>query len=305
MSGERVASADHRGQVNEFLTSRRERVTPEQAGLSTFGERRRVKGLRREEVATLAGVSAVYYTRLERGNLVGVSESVLESVARALQLDSAERDHLFDLARTANASASSRTRQRAGASRPRVSPLVQRVLDAITDAPADLRNGRGDILAANRLGRALYAEIHAEVIAPPNSARYTFLNPRAKDFFVDWDDTADVVVANLRTEAGHNPYDRALTDLVGELSTRSEEFRVRWASHDVRRHATGTKRLRHPVAGDLEVDYQTMALTDDPGLRLTVYSARPDSASAAALQFLASWAATAEETTGDSRAHRT
>jgi transcriptional regulator with XRE-family HTH domain len=283
---------DHRSEVREFLTSRRARITPEQAGLAVFGDNRRVKGLRREEVATLAGVSNVYYTRLERGNLVGVSDSVLEAVARALQLDDAERDHLFDLARAANATASARARRAPSRSRQRVSPVVQQVLDAVTDAPADVRNGRGDIVAANRLGYALYSEIHAQTVRPPNVARYTFLDPRAKEFFADWDTAASDIVANLRAAAGRNPYDKALSDLVGELSTRSEEFRRRWAEHNVRRHASGSKRMRHPVIGEIELNYQSFELPGEPGLRLNVFTAEPGSRNQEALRFLASWADT-------------
>lgn len=283
---------DHRSEVREFLISRRARITPEQAGLPAFGDNRRVAGLRREEVATLAGVSNVYYTRLERGNLVGASDGVLEAIARALQLDEAEREHLFDLARTANAHVATRSRGRAGAGRRRVSAVVQQVLDAITDAPADVRNGRRDILAANRLGFALYSEIHAEPVKPPNVARFTFLNPRARDFLVDWDQAAGDIVANLRTEAGRSPYDKALSDLVGELATRSEEFRVRWAAHDVRRHTSGTKRMHHPVVGDIELAYQALQLPDEPGLTLNVFPAAPDSPAREALRFLASWADT-------------
>jgi transcription regulator MmyB-like protein/helix-turn-helix protein len=281
---------DHRSEVREFLTSRRARITPREAGLPAWGAYRRVSGLRREEVASLAGVSVVYYTRLERGNLVGASDSVLEAIARALRLSDAEREHLFDLARTANAHAAARSRGRAGASRRRVGPAVRQVLDAITETPADVRNGRRDILAANKLGFALYSEIHAEVVKPPNAARFTFLNPRARDFFPDWDDAADMIVANLRTEAGRSPYDKALSDLVGELSTRSDEFRVRWAAHNVRQHTSGGKRLRHPVAGELELAYQVLELPGEPGLTLNVYTAQPDSPSQEGLRFLASWA---------------
>jgi transcriptional regulator with XRE-family HTH domain len=282
------SAGDHRGEVREFLTSRRARLSPQQAGLVAFGDNRRVPGLRREEVATLAGVSIVYYTRLERGNLVGVSESVLAAIATALQLDAAEREHLFDLARTANATAS--TRSRASAGRPRVPAGIQQVLDAITDAPADVRNGRRDILASNKLARALYSDIHAETVQPPNVARFTFLNPKAREFFVDWDGAANDIVANLRTEAGRHPYDKPLSDLVGELSTRSDEFRVRWASHNVRHHTSGSKKLRHPLVGEIELAYQALELPGKVGLNLNVFTAAPDSPAQEALRFLASWA---------------
>ncbi len=237
-------SVDAANDIAEFLTSRRAGVTPEQAGLPTWGPRR-VKGLRREEVASLAGVSVEYYKRLERGNAGGVSDGVLEALARALQLDDAERAHLFDLAR-----------------------------------------------AANTLGRALYAPLFDSREQPPDSARFTFLDPAAQDFYVDWKRTAKDVVAHLRSEAGRNPYDKGLSDLVGEVSTRSDEFRTWWAAHNVRYHQTGTKRLRHPIVGELELDYEVMDVSADDGLTISVYSAEPGSRSAQALDLLASWTAT-------------
>jgi transcriptional regulator with XRE-family HTH domain len=239
---------DNRNQIRQFLTSRRAKITPERAGLATYGSHRRVAGLRREEVALLAGVSVDYYTRLERGNLGGVSEAVLDALARALQLDEAERGHLFDLARAATTSAPTRRRP----APQRVRPGIQRILDAM-DVPADVRNGRGDILATNRLGSALYSELYLDPVRPANVARFVFLSPRAQEFFPDWESTANDLVASLRTAAGRNPHDRGLQDLVGELSTRSQEFRSRWAAHNVRRHQTGRKRLHHPVVGDLEL----------------------------------------------------
>jgi transcriptional regulator with XRE-family HTH domain len=283
---------NNRNEIREFLTSRRARITPEQAGLPTYGGTRRVAGLRREEVALLAGVSVDYYTRLERGDLGGVSEGVLDALAGALQLDEAERAHLFDLARAANKTARS-TRRRPV--QQRVRPGVQRMLDAINDAPADVRNGRRDILAANRLGYALYSELFLDPVRPANIARFVFLSPRARAFFPDWESTANDLVANLRTEAGRNPYDRELQDLVGELSTRSQEFRTRWAAHNVRYHHTGRKRLHHPVVGDLELTYEVLALPADPGLSLVVYGAEPSSASQDGLRLLASWAATLDQ----------
>jgi transcriptional regulator with XRE-family HTH domain len=203
MAGSDVASVavDNRDEIRQFLASRRGRITPEQAGLPAYGGNRRVAGLRREEVALLAGVSVDYYTRMERGNLHGVSEVVLDALARALQLDEAERGHLFDLARAANTTARPRRRP----AQQRVRPGIQRILDAMTDAPADVRNGRRDILAANRLGYALYSELFIDPIRPANVARFLFLSPRAQDFFPDWEDSANDLVANLRTEAGRNP----------------------------------------------------------------------------------------------------
>jgi transcriptional regulator with XRE-family HTH domain len=282
---------DNRNEIRLFLNSRRARIAPEQAGLPAYGGNRRVPGLRWEEVALLAGVSVDYYTRLERGNLGGVSETVLDALARALQLDEAERAHLFDLARAANPTL--RTRRRA--TQQRVRPGVQRILDTMNDAPADVRNGRRDILAANRLGYALYSEMYIDPARPANVARFVFLSPRARAFFPEWERAASDIVANLRTEAGRNPYDRGLSDLVGELSTRSQEFRTRWAAHNVRYHHTGRKHLHHPVVGDLHLTYEVMDLAADPGLSLVVYSAEPGSASQDGLRLLASWAATLDQ----------
>jgi transcriptional regulator with XRE-family HTH domain len=280
---------DHRDEIRAFLTSRRAKLSPQQAGLPPAGARRRVAGLRREEVALLAGVGVDYYTRLERGNLAGASEGVLDALARALQLDDAERSHLFHLARTANDTPTARRRN---AGTQRVRPGIQRVLDAMTTAPAWVRNDRLDFLAANRLGFALYSELFTDPVRPANNARFTFLNPRARDFYDDWTRIASDIVAVLRAEAGRNPYDPSLTDLIGELSTRSEEFRVRWATHDVHTHRTGAKTLHHPVVGALDLTYEAMELPGDPGLTMLVYTAEAGSATQDALQLLASWAAT-------------
>lgn len=278
---------DNRSEVREFLATRRDRITPDQAGLPAYGGNRRVPGLRREEVAMLAGVSVDYYTRLERGDLSGASEGVLGSLARALQLDDAETSHLFDLAHTANASPTARKPRKRTET---VRPSIQRLLDAITDAPALVRNNYFEYIAANPLGRALYAPLFDEAI--PSSARYAFLNPTARDFFPDWEKNTQELVATLRGEAGRNPYDKRLSDLVGELSTRSERFRTLWAAHNVRFHRTGTKRLNHPVVGELELSYEAFEMPADPGLTMQTYTAEPGSASADALKVLASWAAT-------------
>jgi transcriptional regulator with XRE-family HTH domain len=282
---------DGAGELSQFLTSRRAKITPEQAGLPSYGQRR-VPGLRREEVASLAGVSVEYYKRLERGNAAGASDNVLEALADALRLDDAERAHLFDLARAASPIAPQR-RRAGGPSSQRVRPVVQRILDSIT-APAAVSNMRCDYLAANQLGRALYAPLFESREQPPNSARFTFLDPTAQQFFLDWEKAAKDLVATLRSMAGRNPYDRALSDLVGELSTRSEAFRSWWAAHNVRYHQTGTKRLQHPVVGELELSYEVMELSADTGLRLAIFTAEPGSRSEQALDLLASWTATPE-----------
>lgn len=272
--------------IAEFLATRRAKITPEQAGLPNYGKRR-VPGLRREEVASLAGVSADYYRRLERGQVSGVSELVLEALARALQLDDAERTNLLDLARAASPVARKRSRP----PKTRVRPVVQRLLDQI-EAPAIVSTVYGDYLAANALGRALYAPVFESPEQPANSGRFTFLDAAAREFYPDWERLASELVAALRSQAGSNPYDRGLQDLIGELSTRSDEFRVRWAAHNVRFHRTGTKRLHHPIVGELELSYETLTLDADDGLRLALYTAEAGSASQQALDLLASWTAT-------------
>jgi transcriptional regulator with XRE-family HTH domain len=279
---------DAANDLSEFLTSRRAKVTPDQAGLPSYGQRR-VPGLRREEVASLAGVSVEYYKRLERGNATGASDQVLDALADALRLDDAERTHLFDLARAV--SPITPRRRRTGSASQHVRPAIERILESI-DAPAAVSNTRCDYLAANPLGRALYAPLFESREQPPNSARFTFLDPIAQEFFVDWEKAAKDLVAALRQTAGRNPYDRALSDLVGELSTRSDAFRTWWATHNVRYHQTGTKRLHHPVVGDLELSYEVMQITADTDLRLAIFTAEPGSRSAQALNLLASWAAT-------------
>src|SRR5689334_12776141 len=236
---------DIRAQVRDFLVTRRNRLGPEAAGLPIYGGDRRVPGLRREEVALLSGLSVDYYVRLERGNLSGASESVLEAIAGALQLDEAERAHLYDLARASGP----QRRRPAGATR--VRPAILRVLDAMGEVPAYVRNGRFDILGANQLGRALYAPVFDSPLfaqrGPVNTARFMFLDPAGIDFWVDWDKGANDAVAFLRSETGRSPHDRVLVDLIGELTTRSKEFAARWGRHDVKFHRTGVKRLRHPL----------------------------------------------------------
>ncbi|MGW7202873.1 helix-turn-helix transcriptional regulator [Streptomyces sp. NPDC054837] len=281
---------DNRDEVREFLTSRRARITPERAGLPA-GSRRRVPGLRRSEVASLADVSVEYYAKLERGNLAGVSPAVLESVARALHLDDAERSHLLHLAQAQEGS-DTLARPRSGSSRQRALPKsLQWTLDVVTAGPALVTNGRQDLLAANQLGRAFFTDLYDSDTQPPNMARFQFLDPAARRFYPDWDHIADMTVDVLRTEAGRNPHDKGLHDLVGELSTRSDAFRTRWGSHNVRRHGTGVKRFHHPVVGELTLTWHGSAVDDEPGLTLLIYTAEPGSPSEEALRLLASWTA--------------
>ncbi|MFG6502920.1 helix-turn-helix domain-containing protein [Microbacterium sp. P05] len=282
--------SDMRGEVREFLSSRRARISPEAAGLPVYGGNRRVPGLRREEVALLTGVSVDYYIRLERGNLAGVSDSVLDALARALRLDEAEQQHLHDLARAAG-----QPRPRAPRPATAVKAAVQQVLDAMTDAPAWVRNGRHDILATNRMGRALYSPVFDDPRRPVNTTRFVYLNPAARSFWREYDRIAKDAAAMLRMEAGRTPHDAALITLIGELSTQSELFRQEWASRDVMFHRSGVKRLHHPIVGDLDLNYESLELPSEPGLVMNVYTAPAGSPSADALAMLASWAATQEE----------
>jgi transcriptional regulator with XRE-family HTH domain len=285
----RDVRGDVRAQIREFLSTRRARISPEQAGLPLYGgDRRRVPGLRRSEVASLAGISPEYMTKLERGNATGVSGSVVEGLVNALQLDDAEREHLEDLLRAAGSTRPPRRRPATG----RVRPTVQRILDSMSGSPAFVLNGRLDVLTANRLGAALYAPILDGAPRPANTARFVFLDSRARDFFRDYDRAANDTVALLRAEAGRDPYDRELSDLVGQLSTRSDDFRRRWAAHDVRIHTSGVKLLHHPVVGDLDLPYETVTLPADPRQSLLIYTAEPGSPTQDGLQMLASWSAT-------------
>ncbi len=286
-------AADHRRQVRDFLTSRRERITPDQAGLPAYGgDNRRVKGLRREEVALLAGVSIDYYVRMERGNLAGASDAVLDGVSGALHLDEAEREHLYALARAAGPA-----RRRPKPAATTIRPVMQQILDAITEAPAWIRNARHDILAMNPLARALYSPVLHSAIAgpadrrPANTTRFVYLDPAARDFFVDYDRIAQDAAAMLRLEAGRHPYDTQLQALVGELSTHSELFRRHWASNNVTFHRSGRKRLRHPAVGELDLNFEGMELPSDTDLSLNIYTADPDTPTADGLTLLASWAA--------------
>ncbi|WP_445169233.1 helix-turn-helix transcriptional regulator [Mycolicibacterium sp. Dal123E01] len=292
-----MATTDLRADIRAFLSSRRARIPPERAGLPAYGGNRRVKGLRREEVALLAGVSVEYYVRMERGSLGGASDGVLDALASALQLDEAERDHLFHLARQSGAHRGPRRRRPAAT----VRSTLQQLLDAISDAPAWICNGRYDVLAMNQLARALFSPVLTDPRRPANTARFIYLAPDvAREFFVDYHHIAGDVAAKLRMEAGRSPHDEELIALVGELATRSELFRQRWASQDVRLHRSGRKRLRHPIVGQLDLDVESLELPAEPGLHFTVYTAPAGTPTADGLALLASWAA--DQATGQTSA---
>ena len=274
--------------IKEFLMTRRAKIGPEQVGFA-LGQRRRVPGLRREEVSQLAGISTEYYTQIERGNVTGVSDDVLHAVARALRLTEDETAHFFDLARAAIVTrAGTRARRASG---DKIPGGVQALIDSMTTSPAIVMNGSLDILAANPLGRALYAPLFDRTTGVPNFARFIFFDALAEQVFPQWDRTADEAVALLQAEAARSPHSAAVTQIVGELATRSEEFRTRWAAHNVTGHKHGTKQFRHPEFGELTLTYNVLAITAEPGLSLVGYTAEPGSPSAQAIQILASWSA--------------
>jgi transcriptional regulator with XRE-family HTH domain len=280
---------DGRAEIRDFLMSRRAKLTPEEAGLPG-GVNRRVAGLRRAEVAVLAGVSVEYYSRIERGDIAGASSSVLDAISRALELDETERAHLFDLARAADGVPLSRRSRRRPDRQAPPRPALQWTLEAITEAVAIVRDSRLDVVAINTLGRAFYAPMIGDGGRTANLARFQFLDPASHDFYPDWELFAEMCVTVMRAEAGRDPHDRAMQDLVGELSTRSDVFRRLWGAHDVRTHGAGTKRFRHPVVGELVLAYEELAVTADPGLAMVIYTAEPGSPSAERVSLLASWA---------------
>ena len=282
---------DNQAEVREFLMSRRAKITPELAGLPAGGNRR-VSGLRRTEVATLAGVSVEYYAKLERGAIAGASSSVLDAIAGALQLDDTERTHLFNLARAADGIPLSGRIRRRATRNPASRPSLQWALGTITEGIAFVRDQHQDLLATNELGRAFYSPVIGDGGRTPNLARFQFLDPASRDFYPDWQVFAEMCVSIMRAEAGRDPNDKGLQDLVGELSTKSDTFRTLWGAHDVRTHGAGTKRFNHPVVGELTLAYEELAITADPGSVLLIYTAEPGSPSAERLRLLASWAAT-------------
>jgi transcriptional regulator with XRE-family HTH domain len=279
---------DNKAEVREFLMTRRARISPAEVGLPS-GANRRVAGLRRAEVAMLADVSVEYYAKLERGDIAGASSGVLESIATALRLDETERMHLHDLARAADGIPTSGRPRRRATSRHAARPGLQDTLDAITGGPAFVRDRHQNLVATNALGAAFYSPVIGTSGRVPNLARFQFLDPASRDFYPDWEMFAQMCVGIMRVEAGRDPHDRGLQDLVGELTTRSETFAKLWSAHDVRTHGTGTKRFHHPLVGELTLRYEELIVTAEDGLSLIVYTAEPGSPSAERIQMLANW----------------
>jgi len=272
-----------REELRDFLRSRRARLTPADVGLASDRGPRRVPGLRREELAQLAGLSVDYYTRLEQGRDINVSEDVLQAVARALQLREDERAHLLDLARPTRA-----RRRPAAAPAQRVRPGVRALLDALP-TPAFVLGRRLDILATNRMTSALLCDFDARPRRDRNHARWVFLDPTARERYLDWDEVARENVATLRMHAGRYPDDPELSALIGELIVKSPEFASWWADHEVLRRSHGTKRYHHPTVGELTVAYEALPLPDDADQVLFIYTTEPGSPSAEAMQLLANW----------------
>jgi transcriptional regulator with XRE-family HTH domain len=289
--------AQARAALRDFLVTRRARVTPEQAGLRAYGTNRRVKGLRREEVAMLAGISTEYYTRLERGLAAGASMSVIEAVASVLQLNTVEREHFARLLSALDSARPAVSRRRRPARGDSVRPPIQRLLDSMPDVPAFVINRRLDIVACNRLGRLLYAPILDDPRWGGNQARFVFLaGDRAREFWLNWEEFAEGAVAVLRTEAGRNPHHPALVELIGQLSTGSDEFRVRWAHHNVHELSSGMKTLHHPLVGTLTMPYENFDIANDDDLLLMAYLPEPGSPAHDSLKLLSSWDTTHTDT---------
>jgi transcriptional regulator with XRE-family HTH domain len=280
---------DHNAELREFLRTRRARLRPEDAGVPVTGTPRRVPGLRREELAQLAGVSTDYYTRLEQGRQLNVSETVLDAVAGALRLDDTERGYLFELCRQGR-----RTRARLRPGRPqRVRPGLYSLLRTLDDAgsPAFVIGHRMDILASNRLVRALITDFDALPHRDRNLVRFMFLDETARELYGDWEAYAADSVAALRLSAGRHPDDRQLNELVGELTIKSAEFRTWWADHNVREKTHGSKIYRHPLVGETTLSYENVIFPGDRDQTMCIYHAEPGSPAAEALRLLASWTA--------------
>ncbi|KUM74663.1 helix-turn-helix domain-containing protein [Streptomyces curacoi] len=281
------AGLDRRAELSEFLRTRRARLKPEDVGLPDFGRHRRVPGLRREELAQLAGVSVAYYTRLEQGNGRNVSAEVLDAIARALRLSDAEHAHLTHLAKP------KQHKKKPAARSQQVRPALRQLLDSIEGVPAYISGRRSDILAWNRMAAAVFGDWSELPAQERNWARLVFLKPEYRDLFVEWDQKASDMVSYLRMDAGCHPDDPRLSALVGELSVKSEEFRRLWATHDVKEKTYGVKHIRHPLVGELALNFESFRLSDGTEQALITYHAEPGSPSAEALRLLASWGADA------------
>ncbi|WP_316779178.1 helix-turn-helix domain-containing protein [Streptomyces sasae] len=277
------APLDRRAELSEFLRSRRARLLPSDVGLPDFGRHRRVPGLRREELAQLAGVSVAYYTRLEQGNGRNVSAEVLDSIARALRLTDAEHAHLIHLAK------GKQHKKKASARPQQVRASLGQLLEAMDGVPAYIVGRRAEILAWNRMAAAVFGDWAELPVTERNWARLTFLRPDYRDLFADWEQKAIDIVCQLRMDAGCYPDDPRLSALVGELSVKSEEFRRLWATHDVKEKSYGLKRMHHPLVGELSLSYESFRMSGDPDQALVTYHAEPGSPSAEALRLLASW----------------
>ncbi|MFF3344350.1 helix-turn-helix transcriptional regulator [Streptomyces sp. NPDC002779] len=286
---------DRRAELSEFLRTRRARLKPEDVGLPDFGRHRRVPGLRREELAQLAGVSVAYYTRLEQGNGRNVSAEVLDSIARALRLTDAEHAHLTHLAKPKQ-----HKKKPAGRTEQARASLGQ-LLVSLENVPAYVTGRRTDILAWNPMAAAVFGDWAELPAQERNWARLVFLKPEYRELFVEWDQKASDIVSYLRMDAGCHPDDPRLSSLVGELSVKSEEFRLLWATHDVREKSYGIKRLRHPLVGELTLNFETFTLTDGSEQSLITYHPEPGSPSAEALRLLASWGADATKSGSTAR----
>ncbi|WP_433452154.1 helix-turn-helix domain-containing protein [Streptomyces sp. CA-142005] len=274
---------DRRAELSEFLRSRRARLKPEDVGLPDFGRHRRVPGLRREELAQLAGVSVAYYTRLEQGNGRNVSAEILDSIARALRLTDAEHAHLTHLAKPKSHKKKPAARQQ------QVRGALRQLLDTMDGVPAYVVGRRSEILAWNRMASAVFGDWAELPAGERNWARLVFLRPDYRELFIDWEQKAIDIVCALRMDAGCHPDDPKLSALVGELSVKSEEFRRLWATHDVKEKSHGVKRLHHPLVGDLSLNFESFRLPDDSEQSLITYHAEPGSPSADSLRLLASW----------------
>lgn len=282
-AGEAGPPLDRRAELSEFLRTRRARLKPEDVGMPDFGRHRRVPGLRREELAQLAGVSVAYYTRLEQGNGRNVSAEVLDAISRALRLTDAEHAHLTHLAKP------KQHKKKQGARPQQVRGALRQLLDTLDGVPAYITGRRSDVLVWNRMAAAVFGDWAELPAQERNWARMVFLRPEYHDLFVEWEQKAIDIVCLLRMDAGCHPDDPRLSALVGELSVKSEDFRRLWATHDVKEKTHGVKRLRHPLVGDLSLQYESFQLAGDSEQVLVTYHAEPGSPSAEALHLLSSW----------------